>query len=60
VALELYLAQDKIIVQRVAFAVEIALEILDQGFLHPEHCVLIQMRRTLGEEVGCQRVVTLR
>jgi len=47
------------VIQGVAFAVEIALEILNQAFLHPEHCVLIQMRRTLGEEVGYQRFLTL-
>jgi hypothetical protein len=54
------LAKDKIVIQRVAFVFGIALEILDQGFLHPEYRVFVDMRRALDEEMGCQRLVALR
>jgi hypothetical protein len=43
------LAKDETVIQRVAFAIEVALEILDQGFFRPEHRVFVDMWRAAAK-----------
>jgi hypothetical protein len=52
-------AEAEIVIQRVALAVRLALEVLDQRLLHPEYCVLVDVRRALDEEMRRQRFVAL-